>query len=392
MNLENFIQYIAKFSDQSYEGVTRLPFTKESQQAFLSIMDTMKSLGLEVYSDKYGTIQGHFTGKSEESIIIASHYDSVVNGGKYDGMVGVAVGLAVVDYFVSNHIVPKYSIDVLALNDEEGVRFNKGFLSSKVVTETLQEVDVFDKETKTPLIDLVALNLYGSDTISLTTTLKNAKRYIEVHIEQGMILENNNLDIGLVENIVGINRYFITVKGSSGHAGTTPMEYRSDALVSATKLITDLQAIPKKYKDCVFTVGYMNVSPNAINVIPDTVVFSIDTRSPNIEDLKQIEKDIKQICNQNSNHSISIQRTTNIKPISLLNEQTTELKKSIENCSISYMPINSGAGHDSQIFSEFMPTSMLFVPSHLGYSHRPDEYTDIKYIEKSVEILCDFLK
>lgn len=248
------------------------------------------------------------------------------------------------------------------------------------------------KETNTPLIDLVALNLYGSDTISLTTTLKNAKRYIEVHIEQGMILENNNLDIGLVENIVGINRYFITVKGSSEHAGTTPMEYRSDALVSATKLITDLQAIPKKYKDCVFTVGYMNVSPNAINVIPDTVVFSIDTRSPNIEDLKQIEKDIKQICNQNSNHSISIQRTTNIKPISLLNEQTTELKKSIENCSISYMPINSGAGHDSQIFSEFMPTSMLFVPSHLGYSHRPDEYTDIKYIEKSVEILCDFLK
>lgn len=144
MNLENFIQYIAKFSDQSYEGVTRLPFTEESQQASLFIIDTMKSLGLEVYSDKYGTIQGHFTGKSEESIIIASHYDSVVNGGKYDGMVGVAVGLAVVDYFVSNHIVPKYSIDVLALNDEEGVRFNKGFLSSKVVTETLQEADVFD--------------------------------------------------------------------------------------------------------------------------------------------------------------------------------------------------------------------------------------------------------
>lgn len=232
-----------------------------------SIIDTMKSLGLEIYSDKYGTIQGHLTGKSEESMIIASHYDSVVNGGKYDGMAGIAVELAVVDYFVSNYITPKYSIDVLALNDEEGVRFNQSFLSSKVVTETVKEADIFDKETKKPLIDLIALNLYGSDKISLTATLKNAKRYMEVHIEQGMILENNNLDIGLVENIVGIKRYFITVKGSSGHAGTTPMEYRSDALVTATKLIADLQSIPNKYKDSVFTIGYMNVSPNAINVM-----------------------------------------------------------------------------------------------------------------------------
>lgn len=390
-SINNFIDVLARFSADN-DGVTRLPFTAASKAAFEYIKSEMNSLGLKVFSDKYGTIQGHLDGKKEESIIIASHYDSVINGGKYDGVAGIAVGLAVIDYFISNHIVPSYSIDIIALNDEEGIKFNSGFTSSKAITETLKEISVVDNEGNT-LSELCLLNLYGNDDITLSSTLKNTKGFIEVHIEQGCILENNHCEIGIVDNIVGIKRYHVMVKGSSGHAGTTPMEYRSDALCSACKIICDLQTIPEKYPDMVLTVGYMKVSPNAVNVIPDNVVFSIDVRTPNTGDFDIIDYEIKKVCGCNPcNTFIKIETGTNIKPVQLLNKQTSTLEQSVCKSVNKYMHINSGAGHDSQIIAPFVPTSMLFVPSHLGYSHRPDEFTEERFLFDAAKILCDFFQ
>lgn len=175
------------------------------------------------------------------------------------------------------------------------------------------------------------------------------------------------------------------------------MEYRSDALVAASEMIMGMQDIPRKYEGSVLTNGYINVEPNAINVIPDKVVFSIDVRTPSIEDLKKIEKDIKGIVHGRAlkftgNNSVSIDKTTNVNPVSLWNSQTAELERKINERSIRYMPINSGAGHDSSIFSGYLPTSMPFVPSKNGYSHRPNEYTDITYIRDSVDVLCNYLK
>ena len=390
MEIEKIINTLSEFSDNE-AGVTRLPFTVSSINAFNYVQTIMKKIGLVTYSDKYGTIQGHLSGKIKDSIIIASHYDSVINGGKYDGIVGIVVGLAVADYFISNKILPNYSIDIWALNDEEGVRFNQGFLSSKAITNTLNDNEIFDNKTKIPLSKFLEKNLYGNDNISLKTTLKNARGYVETHIEQGIILEKGNYDLGLVQNIVGIKRFYITVIGESGHAGTIPMKYRSDALVKASQLITKIYDIPFKYEDSVLTIGYLNVSPNAINIIPHKVTFSIDIRSSDIIKLNQIEKDIENIINKNNNKDIIIEKSTNVLPVSLLNEQTNGLEEIIKKYKVNYIPINSGAGHDSQIFSEFLPTSMLFVPSQKGYSHRPDEYTDVKYINKAIDVLCKYL-
>ena len=153
--------------------------------------------------------------------------------------------------------------------------------------------------------------------------------YIETHIEQGIILEKGNYDLGLVQNIVGIKRFYITIIGESGHAGTISMKYRSDALVKASQLITKISDIPFKYEDSVLTIGYLNVSPNAINIIPNKVTFSIDIRSSDIIKLNQIEKDIENIINKNNNKDIVIEKSTNVLPVSLLNEQTNGIEENI---------------------------------------------------------------
>lgn len=396
MDLQAFIEKMSSFSS-GQNGVTRLPFTEESKHAFEYIVETMKSMGLCVYTDKYGTIQGHLAGSCKNSVIIGSHYDTVINGGKYDGVAGIAVGLAVANYFTSNNIVPKYSIDLLALNDEEGVRFNTGFTSSKAITGNLQEETVYDRESRESLKIILSKKMYGKDVITLYSTLKNAKCFIEVHIEQGCILENHGCDIGIVDDIVGIKRYFVTIGGFSGHAGTIPMEYRSDALVAASKVIYDLSKIPYNYKDMVLTVGSMNVYPNAVNVIPDKVVFSIDVRSSRKEDLKKVHTNIRNVCENSvvtnfpNNYSVLIEPGININPLILDVKQAAIIEKVVQTHTSRYRHMHSGAGHDAQIFQPYMPVSMLFVPSHKGYSHRPDEYTDEKYIKKAVSILCDYL-
>ena len=395
--VNKFIDELSRYSSGS-EGVTRLPFTQESSEAFNYIKKTMTDLGLSVFTDKYGTVQGHLDGEIDKSIIIASHYDSVKSGGKYDGVLGIAVGLAVADYFLTNKIKPKFGINILALNDEEGVRFNKGFLSSKAITDTLNINDIRDKESGETLEKLLKYNLYGNDEITLSTTLSDAIKFIEVHIEQGFQLEGLLKDIGIVDNIVGIKRFHVTVCGFSGHAGTTPMEYRSDALVAACKIITDLQNVPQAYEDLVLTVGYMSVSPNAINVIPGSVHFSIDVRSANQKDLDEAEKWIKHICLNNSatnfpsNNSVMFERNVDLGVTSLSKKLGNALEEVVKEFTPDYLHMNSGAGHDSQIFAPFMETAMLFVPSHLGISHNPKEYTEEKYINKVTGVLCEFFK
>lgn len=381
MNITTFIEKMSNFSASS-EGVTRLPFTSASQQAFEYIKTVMESIGLKVYADKYGTLQGHLQCRSNKSIILASHYDSVPCGGKYDGVGGIATALAVADYFISHSLIPKFSIDILALNDEEGVRFNQGFLSSKAIVEDLDISNIYDKDTRESLENLLALQYYGTDTITLSTTLKDAFGYIETHIEQGDVLERNLASIGLVNGIVGIKRYYVTILGTSGHAGTIPMDHRADALVRACKIINDLNELVSHYDNAVLTVGSLTVSPNVINVIPNKVVFSIDLRTSNQSDLEKLDRELYRICNYEEFPQSRLSKNTDIYPISLQNAQTKELEFILESNNMRYMSIQSGAGHDAQIFAPYLLASMLFVPSHLGLSHCPQEFTKSSYFLK----------
>ncbi len=395
--IDTFIDEMSEFSAEGYEGQARLPFTEESVRAYRYIIEKMRDLGLEVHCDRYGTIQGHMEGRDPGSLIIGSHYDTVYNGGRFDGVAGIACGLAVVKYFKDKGFLPEKSIDVLAFNDEEGVRFTQGFMSSKVIAGIYPLSESFDKQTGQPLDELASMGMYGDEEISLKTSLKNAEGYIEVHIEQGAILENEGRELGLVTNINGIERFFVNVGGSCGHSGTTPMSYRSDALIAACQLILELQGIPGKYKDSVLTTGFMSVSPNAINTISDSVRFSVDARSPRAEDLAGMRQDIIDICRPKSlmftkDNSVVLEHATKVPALPLDNSMTLAVEQAMKDTGVNYMPINSGAGHDSQIFAELTPTSMIFVPSRGGHSHRPDEFTDSRYIVQAVQVIAALLE
>lgn len=390
-----FIEELSKFSAEG-PGVTRVPFTKASRQGWEYICQTMEDIGLIVKTDAYGTVLGHLDGQKKESVIIGSHYDSVVQGGKYDGVAGIAIGLAVAAYFVRNGINPVYSLDILATNDEEGGTFTNGFLSSKYMCGMLQEEECKSAMTGKTLKEFLAEQWYtksgkGTDDLRLETALKDVVQYIEPHIEQGGILWDSQEQIGIVKHIVGITRLYVTVSGVSNHTGTTSMDKRKDAMVAASQMICSIPNLVRPYQGAVATVGQISCNPNSSNVIPGQVKFSVDIRSANNDDMENLAKDIREMVMRESIHGFDIVQWEPELAIPMNNELVKRMEKICKKQGISYRIMNSGAGHDAQLFARKLDTVMLFVPSENGISHNPEEFTRTEDMEQAVKILVSYL-
>ena len=386
-----FIEELSKFSAEG-PGVTRVPFTKASRQGWEYICQTMEDIGLIVKTDAYGTVLGHLDGQKKESVIIGSHYDSVVQGGKYDGVAGIAIGLAVAAYFVRNGI----NLDILATNDEEGGTFTNGFLSSKYMCGMLQEEECKSAMTGKTLKEFLAEQWYtksgkGTDDLRLETALKDVVQYIEPHIEQGGILWDSQEQIGIVKHIVGITRLYVTVSGVSNHTGTTSMDKRKDAMVAASQMICSIPNLVRPYQGAVATVGQISCNPNSSNVIPGQVKFSVDIRSANNDDMENLAKDIREMVMRESIHGFDIVQWEPELAIPMNNELVKRMEKICKKQGISYRIMNSGAGHDAQLFARKLDTVMLFVPSENGISHNPEEFTRTEDMEQAVKILVSYL-
>lgn len=356
----------------------------------------MEDIGLIVKTDAYGTVLGHLDGQKKESVIIGSHYDSVVQGGKYDGVAGIAIGLAVAAYFVRNGINPVYSLDILATNDEEGGTFTNGFLSSKYMCGMLQEEECKSAMTGKTLKEFLAEQWYtksgkGTDDLRLETALKDVVQYIEPHIEQGGILWDSQEQIGIVKHIVGITRLYVTVSGVSNHTGTTSMDKRKDAMVAASQMICSIPNLVRPYQGAVATVGQISCNPNSSNVIPGQVKFSVDIRSANNDDMENLAKDIREMVMRESIHGFDIVQWEPELAIPMNNELVKRMEKICKKQGISYRIMNSGAGHDAQLFARKLDTVMLFVPSENGISHNPEEFTRTEDMEQAVKILVSYL-
>lgn len=397
--IEKLIEDLSRFGREKTGGVTRLPFSKASYDAQEYLVAYMNNLGLNAQVDRYGTVWGHLPGQVKESIIIGSHYDTVPNGGKFDGIVGVIVGLEVARYYVEKNEKPYYSIDILAMNDEEGVRFSRGFLSAYGVcgieTDQLLE-ETQDINTRETLKNIIMNGPHAAaGVISKNIQLSNAKRTIEVHVEQGTVLESADCPIGLVHSIVGLNYYYFVIKGEANHAGGTSMDARKDALVTACRIISQIPEIAIKYPEAVATVGKMEVSPNAANVIPGAVTFSVDMRTCIDNDLlslgAEIELLVKTEVKRNPGISYEVTYGTIDHPAHMNEQMLKDLENIVVEQGLKCIRLSSKAGHDSQILSDYFKSAMLFVPSKNGFSHSPLEYTDTKYIENAVEILVKYV-
>jgi allantoate deiminase len=396
--IERHIDTLSEFTATPGKGTTRLTYSKEDLLARQYIKETMKEYGLQVREDGFGNIFGKLEGsiKDAPSVLIGSHFDSVPNGGSYDGPAGVVAALEVANLFNKNQVTPKYPLEVIALVEEEGSRFGGGLLGSRGIVGLLSEEEFLNLRDKDGISTIEAMTQIGLDpSLPKVRDSKTLKAFLELHIEQGPILEEQNIPIGVVEAIVGLTQLEVTVTGQAGHAGTTPMDRRADALVTAARIIGQLPELAVgKGEGTVITTGRLQVFPNGANVIPDRTVFSVDIRSGKEENVLQVIKEVNQLVESYNGNGIqtSIEQQLYIQPKKMNQDIITLLKDKSSHFNIPSCSINSGAGHDAMVFSDFIDVGMLFIPSKDGLSHCPEEWSDFQHIANAVQILYEAAK
>ncbi len=394
------LDWLARFGQTEEGGVTRLLYSDTWQQAQQALQQKMTLAGLDSYSDCVGNVFGRITGSevSEQVILTGSHVDTVVKGGKYDGAYGVLASLLAVKRLLETYGPPKKTIEIVSLCEEEGSRFPLTYWGSKNIVGEYNLANIEGLVDHNNVLFEVAMEQAGYPV----TAYKSQKRdeiahFVEVHIEQGQILEQQQQDVGIVSYIVGQQRFTVTFFGQSNHAGTTEMLGRKDAMVCAANAITLLTslAIEKYSPKLRATVGSIQAKPNVPNVIAGEVSFTVDVRHYQQSVIDSFVEDMREILQTvNGMHSVtySIECFAADEPVQLdLQMQKVALQLANKR-GLKATDMVSGAGHDSQVFAQHdVPTTLLFVPSRDGISHSPLEFTEIDQLERGVDLLQDIL-
>ncbi|NQD98692.1 allantoate deiminase [Staphylococcus xylosus] len=380
-------------------GITRLLYSDEWSNAVHELKHTLEKEGFEASFDSVGNLKGRIEGSKypEETIMSGSHIDTVVEGGHLDGQFGVLAALVAMQSLKAEHGQPLRSLEVLALAEEEGSRFPYAFWGSKNFFNLAKREDVNDIADGEGINFKTAMNNAGFDYRSEDNDYSYIKSFIEVHIEQGKVLETEKKAIGVVNGIVGQKRYTINLKGEANHAGTTPMGLRRDVVVAFSKIATELTDKARAIGDpLVITFGRVDPVPNTVNVVPGEVTFSIDCRHIDQEALNDFAKTIDD-CIKTVSEQEGVEYDINLWMDEAPTMMDESLVKVVEQAAEQVVGSNdskmmpSGAGHDSQIFAKYIPTAMLFVPSINGVSHNVSEETDIEDLVKGIEVLKQVL-
>ena len=394
-------KFITRFEDlRADDGVTRVTGSDADKEARDYVVNRMRELGLKVYVDQVGNIFGRLEGSTDRTVMMGSHIDTVINGGMFDGVVGVIGALETIRRLKKEGFRNKRSIEVVVFTGEEGSAFPYGTLGSAVLTGKLSVEEAWALRNNEGVTLKDALKRIGY-LGSINRGLDDVDYFVELHVEQGPILEANGIKIGIVDAIVGLTWIYLRLLGEQRHAGTTPMNLRKDPLVAASDIIRFVYQhainLSAKYnRNIVGTVGKLTVYPNTINAIPGIVEMGIDIRDidedvlnkfkdeiinevNSIKDIYGIHAEIKSI--------VSVQ-----KPVKLSQEVVSTIENICNNMNIKYMHINSGAGHDTQNMASKVKAGMIFIPSHNGISHSPLEWTDPKDIEIGIEVLAETIK
>ena len=398
--IQKDLEELAVFTATPGQGCTRLPFTKEARQAADYLKTLMADAGLKVREDEAGNVIGVLEGEDPKApeLVVGSHYDTVINGGIFDGLAGIVTGIEIARLLKENGVQLKRNFTVIGFNDEEGMRFGTGYFGSKAMLGQITLEDLHRYKDKDDVSVYEAMKEYGlvpEEVLQAKQDLSKIKAFIEMHPEQGPVLYQNNLEIGLVECIVGIQRYIVTVKGRADHAGTTPMDMRIDAVEAATKVISKIPDWAReKGEGTVATTGFVKVLPGGMNIVAEEVQFTIDIRSRNndyINDIvAKIREELDKAC-EPSGASWQMDNKLTITPLNLNQDMLSILQKKSEERGYSWKRMISGAGHDALAIGQVLDTVMVFVPSKDGRSHCPVEWSEYADIAKAVTIIYDMI-
>ncbi|MDQ0243266.1 allantoate deiminase [Bacillus fengqiuensis] len=400
INVNRIMQHVEQLAKCSTatRGVTRLSFTEESKLAYELVSQWMVNAGMSIRRDEVNNIIGRYEGSEPDApvLIIGSHLDSVIEAGKYDGTLGVIAGIEVVQTLFENNVRPKHPIEVVGFCDEEGTRFHTTLLGSRALAGTLQVEDLQTKDANGVTI-ANAMKEAGLNPANYKLAARDPKTvhgYIELHIEQGPILEKIDQACGTVSGIAGASRYQFRVEGLAGHAGTIPMNMRKDALVGAAEMVQAIENIALQYESLVATVGKLSVQQGTSNVIPGLVEGTLDIRSIDDERrliaLNQIIKECKSICQR---RGLICEFTKIMESFATVCSRRfiNVIESVLANHGMKPIQMVSGAGHDAMAIADITEIGMIFVRCKDGLSHHPDEYVAPDDMKAGVSVLLDVI-
>jgi allantoate deiminase len=388
------IENINTFNATPHKGITRLTFSEAYQGALAYIIGQLRKIGAHNTICRGGNLKGRLAGSQPQgpAVMMGSHLDTVVHGGRFDGTTGVVAALEAARVIAEEGIFHRLPIDVVVFAEEEGSRFGWGLLGSsawagKFSHSRLNEIKDAEGVSYLEAMELAKL-MPGDETILESEHLR---AMLEVHIEQGITLEKQGISIGLVEAIVGIKHFEVTIEGRADHAGTTAMAHRFDALQGAVRIIAAVEDIAlKSASKTVITAGTVNCEPGQVNVIPGRVKFSLDVRDADASALDsavaQIQRVVERVCRDR--HLIfDVAPKSESAPVSLSSSLIDLMEKMAREKQIKPLRMVSGAGHDAAIMAGLTDTGMIFLPSKDGRSHCPEEFTRMEDIKLGCDIL-----
>jgi hydantoinase/carbamoylase family amidase len=382
-------------------GVTREVYTAAYTEATDLVASWMQELGMQTRVDAAGNLFGRWQGEQPDLpvVLTGSHFDTTLDAGRYDGVLGVLGAIDAIRQLQADGFRPTRSIEIVGFAGEEP-RFGAGCIGSRAMVGALSRADLDRMQDRYGISVAEAMRGVGLDPDRIEDAVIDAAgihMLVELHIEQGAVLEAEGLPIGVVEHIAAPHDFRVTLTGEARHAGSTPMAMRRDALTAAAEIVLAVERLAKESRSgtTVGTVGILNLMPGAVNVIPGTVTMDIDVRDSDLEARTEVTDALLETLTevtQRRGLELSVETTTSDVPAACDPRIVTAVREAAAELELPARGIVSGAYHDSMVLGAMVPIGMIFVPSVAGLSHHPDEYTAPEDLEHGVAVLAATLK
>jgi allantoate deiminase len=377
-------------------SVTRVAWSPDLFTAYEWISARMHELGLEAEVDPAGNLIGRWQAGTGKAVLVGSHLDTVQSGGRLDGVLGVVAAVHAAARLKEEGFEPSRPLWIAAFMDEEGTRFNTALFGSRAfVGEDVSSLGERSDAIGVTLREAMDAAGYDLDRVGEACRIDDVGSYLELHIEQGPVLESEELHLGIVTSIVGLRGYRVRLVGEANHAGTTPMRLRRDALVGAARVALALREEARRRQDVTANVGRMRIEPGGANVIPGLADFTIDVRSISPRGLAELQEFVEETVTTiaaEEGLDVELEQTFALEPLELDSELIAVLERAAAGEGAAARRMPSGAGHDAMVIGRHVPAAMLFVPSRGGVSHSPRENSSPEHLELGMRVLAAALR
>ena len=377
-------------------GVTRVAWSPELFAAYDWIGDRMRAIGLEVEIDAAGNLLGRWQVGSGRPVLVGSHLDTVPSGGRLDGVLGVVAAVHAVKLLQEEGFEPARPVWIVAFMDEEGTRFDAALFGSRAFAgEDVTGLGARVDAAGTTLRDALSERGHALDRTPEASRISEIGAYLELHIEQGPVLEAEGIEIGVVTSIVGLRGYRVRLHGQANHAGTTPMSLRRDAFAGAARIALELRELARARENVTANVGKVAVAPGGANVVPGLADFTVDARAATPEGVAELERLVEETVAriaQEEGLEAELEATYSLEPLELDPQLVDSVERAAAEEGATSRRMPSGAGHDAMVIGRHVPAAMIFIPSRGGISHSPEEHSSPSEVELGMRVLAATLR